>query len=670
MKFFGVLALCALAATTPAYASVEGSPVSKIFQMLGDLQGKIIKEGEATQKTYDEFSEWCEDRAKNVGFEIKTGTSEIADLMATIEKETATASALSTKIEELSGSIATDEADLAAATKIRAAEQSDFAAEEKELTTIIGMLERATAILAREMAKSGGASMMQLKHTDSLTQALGAMVQASVFSTADASRLSAFVQSSQDSNDEELGAPAASTYEGHSDGIVGILEGLLEKAEEQLAKARKTEDTSLNNYQMLKQSLTDEVKFANKDMADAKKNLAGSQEGKATAEGDLSVTSKDLAEDKTSLRTLHQDCMNGAEDFQSETKSRGEELNALATAKKILKDALAAGAQTYSFLQRSSLSSSVDLANFEAVRFIRDLARKENSVELAQLASRMASAIRLGAGSKDPFAKVKSLITDMIATLEADAKGDASHKQYCDKETSEATAKRDEKKALVSKLSTKIDSANAKSAKLKEQVAGLSNELAQLASAQADMDKIRSEEKALYDKNSAEMTAGIDGVKKALSVLKDYYAKADKSHGAGDSSGIIGLLEVCESDFTKGLNEMQASESGAASEYERVTKENELSNTMKTQDVKYKNKEAAGLDKSASETSSDLDGVQAELDALVEYLGKLAKMCVAKAEPYAEKVARRKSEIAGLKEALSILEGESLIQQTAKHTHV
>jgi len=293
-------------------------------------------------------------------------------------------------------------------------------------------------------------------------------------------------------------------------------------------------------------------------------------------------------------------------------------------------------------------------------------------VELAQLASRMGSAMRFASTSgADPFAKVKSLITDMLAKLESDAKSDASHKQYCDKETSEATAKKAEKKALIDKLSTSIDSKNAKSAKLKEEVATLQKELADLASSQAEMDKIRSDEKALYGKNSAEMKQGIDGVQKALSVLKDYYASEGKDHAAagGAGSGIIGMLEVVESDFSKGLAEMEVAESTAARDYDRVSKQNELARTMKGQDVKYKGKEAAGLDKAVSETSSDLEGAQAELSAIVEYLGKLAKMCVAKAEPYAEKVARREAELAGLKEALSILEGEAvLIQQTAKRT--
>merc|ERR1719314_26168 len=117
------------------------------------------------------------------------------------------------------------------------------------------------------------------------------------------------VQTDQESDDADTGAPAAAVYEGHSDGIIGTLEGLTEKAEGQLDKARKTESTAVQNYQMLKQSLTDEIKFANKDMDKAKKDLAASQEKKASATGDLEITTKDLEEDIATKKTLHQDCM-------------------------------------------------------------------------------------------------------------------------------------------------------------------------------------------------------------------------------------------------------------------------------------------------------------------------------------------------------------------------
>merc|ERR1719364_47299 len=130
--------------------------------MISDLQAKVIAEGEEAQKVYDEYSEWCSDRSAKLGFEIKTGKASVAELKATIEEETSTIAALGTKIEELSNDIKTNEADLDAATKIREKENADFKAEEAELTEVISMLERATSILSREMAKSG-ASMLQLK---------------------------------------------------------------------------------------------------------------------------------------------------------------------------------------------------------------------------------------------------------------------------------------------------------------------------------------------------------------------------------------------------------------------------------------------------------------------------------------------------------------------------
>merc|ERR1719203_1116300 len=100
------------------------------------------------------------------------------------------------------------------------------------------------------------------------------MVSASVMSSADASRLTALVQSSQSTDSDDVGAPDAAVYQGHSGDIIGTLQSLLDKAEAQLANARKTEQSNLQNFEMLKQSLQDEIKFANKDMDDAKKGHA------------------------------------------------------------------------------------------------------------------------------------------------------------------------------------------------------------------------------------------------------------------------------------------------------------------------------------------------------------------------------------------------------------
>merc|ERR1719420_157436 len=217
----------------------------------------------------------------------------------------------------------------------------------------------------------------------------------------------------------------------------------------------------------------------------------------------------------------------------------------------------------------------------------------------------------------------------------------------------------------IEKLTTSIDSMTAKSNKLKEEVATLQKELSDLARDQSEMDKIRAEENAAFKKNSAEMEKGLKGIQLALKVLNDYYAKADKSHSSADGagSGIIGLLEVCESDFSKGLAEMTAAEETAVNEYEKTTKENEIAKATKEQDVKYKTKEAKGLDKDTAEATADRSGVQEELDAVNEYYAGIKERCIAKAETYEERVKRREAEIAGLKQALSILDGEAVLLQ-------
>merc|ERR1719491_2902960 len=205
---------------------------------------------------------------------------------------------------------------------------------------------------------------------------------------------------------------------------------------------------------------------------------------------------------------------------------------------------------------------------------------------------------------------------------------------------------------------------------LKEEVATLSKELGDLAASRAEMDKMRLEEKATFTTNEAETSKGLDGISLALKTLKEYYAKADSS-SEGAAGGIVSLLEVCESDFSKQLAELHATEDSAAKAYEQESKENEIEKAMKGQDVKFKTKESVQLDKASAEMTSDRAGVQTELDAVNEYLDKIKERCIAKPESYEDKTAARDAEIAGLKEAMEILEGQaSLLQRTRRSLRV
>merc|ERR1719321_1397883 len=244
----------------------------------------------------------------------------------------------------------------------------------------------------------------------------------------------------------------------------------------------------------------------------------------------------------------------------------------------------------------------------------------------------------------------------MIAKLEKEAEEDATEAAYCAKETSETTEKKESNEAEIEKLTTKINQAKSRSAKLKSEVANL-------ASSQAEMDGMRSEEKATFLKNEGDLEQGINGVKMALKVLNDYYS----GKGKGSSAAILSLLEVAESDMSKDLAELTTIEKTSQADYEAQTNENELTKTTKTQDEKYKTKEFTSLDKAVTDLSTDLEGVSTEQDAVLTYLAKINERCIAKPEPYEEIKARREAEIAGLKDALETLSDETaLIQKASK----
>merc|ERR1719399_998562 len=241
------------------------------------------------------------------------------------------------------------------------------------------------------------------------------------------------------------------------------------------------------------------------------------------------------------------------------------------------------------------MSTRADLRNSEVISMVKKLAREHHSAALAQLASRIGVVVKYGAkDGADPFGKIKGLISDMITKLEKEAEAEATEKAYCDEQMAKTEAKKSELHDTIAKLTNKIDQAAARSASLKDEVTELEAELAALAKSQAEMDKIRSEEKADFDVAKAELTQGLTGVRKALGVLRDYYGGAaalvqedaifdaamkhpavpqqhEKAGGAGGS--IINILEVCESDFANNLSKEETEEADAVSEYEKTTQE-------------------------------------------------------------------------------------------------
>merc|ERR1719487_414442 len=217
---------------------------------------------------------------------------------------------------------------------------------------------------------------------------------------------------------------------------------------------------------------------------------------------------------------------------------------------------------------------------------------------------------------EDHFVKVRGMIKDLVAKLEADASAEADQKAWCDEEMEKSTSKRDENiGAMEGDLAAKT-SAEAKIAKLEEEIATLTSEVAELRKALNEATQLRGVEQAENTKTLADATAGLAGVTKAMKILKDFYDNALIQTGykppKGDASGntvgdlapdsfsgdfagnqdaatgIIGQLDVIKSDFEGTIDATKAAEDDAESEFDSYKSDTEADISSKEGDIKSK----------------------------------------------------------------------------------
>merc|ERR1719333_1308511 len=224
----------------------------------------------------------------------------------------------------------------------------------------------------------------------------------------------------------------------------------------------------------------------------------------------------------------------------------------------------------------------------------------------------------------------------------------------------------------LDKLQARIDGASTTISENTEAIKTLEAEIASIDKAQAEATAIRTTEKEDYLVASKDFKDSAEAVAKAIEVLKNFYegsfiqvtAKTglkskQPSFGGAKSdiaSTIISVLEMSEEDFTTLLAETEATEDEAAKAYAALTDENKVSKATKETEAKGKASEVKSLTVQLGHSKEDHASVSSELDAVNSYIDKLRPQCESKAMSYAEKKAKREAEIAGLKEALGILE--------------
>lgn len=690
-----VAACAAIALLTVRGEEAQKDPLHSVMGLLADLKAKITREGQDEAHAYKKYDKWCGDAQAAKSEDIESATTQKEKLEAKIEELSATEETASTKIDDLAAELSKEEKELDGATRVRNKEREDFDSNQKELEEVIETLDRSIQVLR----KQSPASLVQLNTATAkgIVDAITAVSDAAALSIDEHSQLLGLVQAQHahqaDSDDEELGAPKAAAYESHSSGIFDMLEDLKDKAEGQLSDIRKAERSAMANFETLAQGLKDEMNQDNKNLDAAKHTKASASESKATAKGDLDVTIKDLQSAKAAKESIIETCQQTDKDHAATVEARSKELKAIDKAVETLDESTGDSAKkSFFFLEVQSRRTP---QKPKVVVMVKQLADKYRSAALAQLASRMSAEIRFGGQSGDPFKKVRDLIKSLISKLENEAASEATEKAYCDAEMKKTTSKKEDLQDDVSSITAKLDQAVSRTAQLKEEVRELQGQLAEVAKEQADMDTIREEQHKDYLEAKDELENGLQGVRRALGVLREYYNSKDeeaaaamvqesdsdgesmmesappppktfkKSSGAG--GGIISMLEVCESDFADNLAKEEMEETTAQESYSKTTQENKATVAVKAEDVHYKTREYKSLDKSINEFEADRSAYDQELSAVLEYDAKLKERCVGKPDTYAERKAQRDAEIKGLKEALKTLEGEESLLQRSRH---
>jgi chromosome segregation ATPase len=302
------------------------------------------------------------------------------------------------------------------------------------------------------------------------------------------------------------------------------------------------------------------------------------------------------------------------------------------------------------------------------VDFLRSKAKKTGSQYLALIAAHAA---------EDPFAKIKSMIKDLIVKLMEEANAEADHKGFCDAELATNKQTREIKSSEVEDLAASIDKNEADISQLTEDVTVLSDDIAALNAQQQEAARIRGDE---HDKNTETINdakVAQAAVEKAMKVLKEFYAKAADAAfmqssggldqemasvsrapytGMGAGGGnIVDFLDVILSDFARLEAETSTEESEQASAHEKFMNESSEDKAVKEAEMKHKTVKRDQLTRLNTNLNKELEMTQGELDAALAYYDKLKPDCVDMGLSYEDRVQQRKEEIESLKEALEML---------------
>merc|ERR1719305_2243600 len=156
-------------------------------------------------------------------------------------------------------------------------------------------------------------------------------------------------------------------------------------------------------------------------------------------------------------------------------------------------------------------------------------------------------------------------------------------------------------------------------------------EIADLTKAVADLDTATAEATELREEEKAKNAVTIDDATKAqeavASVLKEFYDKASTATSLvqtekkqpevfdapyqgmqSNAGGVVGMIEVIQSDFARLESETTASEAANQKEYDEFMHDSAVDKQAKTKDIDYKSSKKTNAEGALTEKKMDLEG--------------------------------------------------------------
>jgi len=453
------------------------------------------------------------------------------------------------------------------------------------------------------------------------------------------------------------------TYESSSGGVIDMVKKLGKKFKAERYEIEKEEAKKQAAHDMVVQDLTDSIEKATTESDNKMGTKAQREKDGAEAEGALGDTTATLAEDEKFLTDLLKECEMRSKEFETNQVLRAGELTAVGKAIEIMSsDKVSGGTQHLPSLVQDGVSlaqlrtSQLSTIQSRVANFLNDRAERTNSRILSLIATKV---------SEDPFKKITKMIRDMITKLMEEANEEAEHKGFCDTEMGTNKNTRDEKTEKVEKLTALSEELSASITKLGEQITVIGEAIATNDAAMAKATGERNEESSKNKAVIADAKVAGEATAQALTVLKEFYAQAQgasffqKPYTGMAGGGVVGMLEVIQSDFVRLETETTSAEDSAAKAFTEFSRDSSKDKAIKEMDLKHAQNSQTEKESELADAQKDLKGTQEELDAALAYFEKLKPSCVEAGQSYEERVAQRKEEIESLQDAFKILNGEA-----------